>query len=93
MIGLPHKLTRKALKRCFDNVSEKTWDYYYDHEKENGLAEFLISNGHRIVVYDSKGVIQWLISKGHYAPNEFQNQPKLSRHWADLNIHTHILAG
>lgn len=92
MQNLPDKLSRKALRKCFDNISEATWDYLFDVEKQNGLhAHRLECAG--LAHYSTKGVMSWLVERGYYTPADFVQQPTLGGGWAGLKIRTHSLAG
>lgn len=93
MQNLPDKLSRKALKKCFDAIDESTWDYFFDTEKRNGLAEHRLLDEGKMVSYSTKGVMQWLVWKGHYTPADFVQAPKLGGGWAGLKVRTHSLAG
>lgn len=91
-MNLPDKLSRKALKRCFDTISEGTWGYIFDMEKHNGLHEHRV-DGCGLAHYSTKGVMNWLVARGYYTPADFAQQPSLGGGWAGLNVRTHSLAG
>lgn len=93
MNNLPDCLSRKAIKKCFDNIDEATWDYIFDMEKKNGFADHRLPTDGRFANYSTKGVLSWLVWKGYYTPADFVQQPKLGGGWAGLQVRTHSLAG
>lgn len=92
---LPDKLNRKAVVSSFDNLSPKTWEYLFDHEKENGLAECRTKgwDGKRIW-YATKPLMTWLVVRCYYMPHEFdeKNQSISQGPFAALNIKRHAIA-
>ena len=82
----PDKMTRKALKEQFHKVSFETWDYLFDHEKENGLAQCRTQGFDRKMVwYDTKQVKQWLVCHCYYAIDDFKAKRHITASpWAGL---------
>lgn len=94
-MDLPDKLNRKAVVANFDNLSPKTWEYLFDHEKENGLAECRTEGwGARHVWYATKPLMAWLVARCYYMPHEFEqktiNHPQGP--FAALNVKRHAIA-
>jgi hypothetical protein len=74
---LPQKLKRSALKFHFYKVSGRTWEYLFDHEKENGLAACRVQGFTiRMAWYSTEAVIRWLIERNYYSPEDFQRAPE-----------------
>lgn len=89
---LPEKLSRKALKRCFDNIGEATWDYYFDYERKNGLRDCRVTVSGVIVYYSTEKIKTWLVMQGHFTPAEFEATSRPSNGWGAMQIRTHQLA-
>lgn len=89
---LPNKLCRKAIKNCFPKVSEATWDYLFDYEKQNGLFELRVPGDYKkLAYYKTSGLMDWLVHNGHYTPVEFDLAPRMSSGWGGLITKTHAL--
>jgi hypothetical protein len=93
---LPEKLNRRAVKANFDKVPGATWEYLFDHEKENGLGACRTTGWSvKQAFYATKPLIQWLIDRGYYTPADFKLAPDLVKSdspWAVLNVRRHAIA-
>ena len=83
---LPDKLCRKAVKEKFNKLSNETWKYLFDHEKENGLAECRTNGwGVKKVWYATGSLKYWLVDRGYYMPDDFDTKPRrLAGPWSGL---------
>lgn len=87
---LPSKLTRKAIKQCFDKLSEAQWDHLFEHEKKNGLHAHRVEGDYpQHAYYSTQGVKGWLLTHAHYRPSDFE-QPSLP--WG-MTVRRHAMAG
>lgn len=88
MTNLPDKLCRKAVKKVFDKLSNETWEYLFDHDKENGLSECRTQGwGVKKVWYSTSALMTWLVDRGYYLPSEFDESSAPLRtvnHWSAL---------
>ncbi len=76
-MNLPDKLNRKTVAAKFNKLNAKSWEYLFDHEKENGLLQCRTEGwGERVIWYSTKRVKKWLIDRGHYFPEDFEIQPR-----------------
>lgn len=92
MTNLPKRpLSRKAIKQFFDKVGEASWDYYFDIEKSNGLAQCRVEENGRLARYDPEKIKEWLLSEGHYRLYDFDS-PEIDR-FLHLPIRRHVMAG
>ena len=97
-LKLPEKVVRAAVKRNFDKVDLKTWDYLFDYEKENGLSQCRVEPewGIRRAWYSIAAVKVWLIDRGYYTLTDFDDDgwpiPTRREIPRGLNVTTHILA-
>lgn len=93
---LPDRLHRKAVKANFDKVSGATWEYLFDHEKENGLAACRTSGWTvKCAFYATQPLIQWLVDRGYYTAADFRAaEPvvKSNSPWSVLNVKRHAIA-
>lgn len=91
---LPDKLNRKAVVANFDNVGPKTWEHFFDHEKENGLYECRTEGfGGKHVWYLTPSLQAWLVSRGLYRPHEFEERkPGRESSWAGLRVTRHAIS-
>jgi hypothetical protein len=74
-LKLPDKLTRRAVKQFFEKIPEAKWEYWFRHEKENGLFELRVKGPFEKAYYNSEGVKEWLLTEGHYSPSDFIAAP------------------
>lgn len=83
---LPPKTTRKIAPTIFPKVSEKSWEYLFDHEKENGLVQCRVEGwNEKVVVYDTAKLKKWLIDHCLYLPDDFSNKPlRAASPWSAL---------
>lgn len=74
-MNLPPKVNRKRVKMHFTLLSERTWEYLFDHEKENGLV-FCRTKGFdaKAVWYDTECLKRWLVERNYYAPDDFASK-------------------
>ena len=74
---LPQRpLSRRAVKQFFDKVPAPKWDYWFRHEKENGLFELRVHGPFEKAYYDGQKVKEWLLAEGHYHPRDFEVAPR-----------------
>lgn len=72
---LPQRLHRKAIKEQLRKLSAATWDYLFDHEKENGLYECRTESwNEKVLCYDTEKLKQWLIDRCYYLPADFDGR-------------------
>ena len=93
---LPDKLNRKAVKANFVRLGDATWDYLFDHEKDNGLLKCRTKGwGRKHAWYSTKNIKKWLIDRGYYMPDDLDES--LSRParngnpWAGLQVSRHTI--
>lgn len=95
MTKLPEKLTRKALKLNFFKLSEKTWDYLFDHERENGLNACRTQGwGVKKAFYSTEKIRDWLIERNYYTAEDFEEKKParaISGNWDALVSRRHAL--
>ena len=73
---LPNRpLSRRAVKQFFDKVPAPKWDYWFRHEKDNGLHELRVEGPFEKAYYDGHKVKDWLLAEGHYHPRDFDVSP------------------
>lgn len=89
MTGLPCKLTRKAIKRCFDQLSEARWDYLFKYERSNGIHECRVEGPFDKAYYSTEALMAWLVTEGYYRPIDFNSLPGFPQ----VSVRTHVLAG
>ena len=68
-------LSRRAVKLFFDKVSEAKWEYWFRHEKENGLFELRVKGPFEKAYYSPTGLRDWLLAEGIYRPADFLTPP------------------
>lgn len=92
---LPDKLNRKAVKLNFDKLSPETWDYLFDHEKENGLLKCRTQGwGVKHAWYATALLMTWLVIRNYYSQDDFNadgNPIKTRNDMRGMNITRHIL--
>lgn len=88
---IPRILCRKAVKRFFNKVACQKWDYWFRHEKENGLHELRVPGPFERAYYSGEGIKEWLLSEGVYGPDDFE-VPHISSSWSGLSVRKHALA-
>lgn len=72
---LPEKLNRKRIKFHFHKLGDRTWDYLFDHEKDNGLTGCRVPGfGTKTAWYSSAAMKHWLIERNYYAVDEFDEK-------------------
>lgn len=83
---LPSSLNRKTLKRVFSKLPDRTWEYLFDHERDNGLAGCRTKGfGSREVWYSTDQVKSWLVARCYYLPEDFEQAPsKPGSRWVQL---------
>lgn len=92
---LPTKLNRRAIRLNFTRLSEATWDYLFDHEKENGLGECRTKGwGVKHAWYETAALMLWLVDHGYYAMEDFKPAatPSTSGPWGILPIRKHAMS-
>lgn len=73
---LPQRpLSRRAVKQFFDKIPEARWEYWFRHEKENGLHELRSKGPFEKAYYDGMKVREWLLAEGHYHPKDLPDPP------------------
>ena len=96
MTKLPDKLTRNAVKRFFTKVPSAKWDYWFRHEKKNGLFEIRVPGPFDRAYYSGQGVKEWLLTEAIYGPEDFEPDaavPGMSGGWSGLSVRRHAMAG
>lgn len=83
---LPDSLNRKAVKRAFPRVADATWEYLFDHEKENGLVQCRAESwSAKIIFYRTDALKQWLVARCYYLPEDFEaKEHRRASPWAAL---------
>jgi len=71
-------LSRRAIKQFFDRIPGEKWEYWFRHEKENGLFELRVKGPFDKAYYDGQAVKEWLLAEGHYHPKDFLDHPPQS---------------
>ena len=87
MGNLPDKLTRRAVKRCFEALTEGRWEWLFEHEADNGLAACRVDGPFKKAYYSTPRLAAWLITEGYYRPEDFE------RKTSAFTVRTHVLAG
>ena len=78
---LPQRpLSRRAVKQFFDKIPAPKWDYWFRHEKENGIFQLRVKGTFDKAYYDGQAVKDWLLAEGHYHPKDFESAPP-ETHW------------
>ena len=97
MTKLPTRLTRKAVKQFFNKVPAPKWDYWFRHEKENGISDLRVEGPFSRAYYSAEGIKAWLLTEGFYGPDDFeaapQMMPGMSNGWSGLVVRRHAMAG
>lgn len=76
-IRLPNRpLSRKAVKQFFSKIPEAKWEYWFKHEKENGLFELRAEGPFDKAYYDGRKLHEWLLAEGHYKPFDLLELPQ-----------------
>ena len=88
---IPDKLSRRAVKQFFPKIQEARWEYWFRHEKENGLFELRVKGPFEKAYYSGQGMKDWRLAEGHYSPEDFPSFPD-SGGWAGLVSRKHALA-
>lgn len=79
-MNLPDKLNRKRIKFHFHKLGDRTWDYLFDHEKENGLSTCRTPGfGTKTAWYSSDAVKLWLVARNYYGIDDFSNRQPAKR--------------
>jgi hypothetical protein len=88
-MNLPDKLNRKAVKLNFTKLSNETWEYLFDYEKQNGLAQCRTPGwGVKHAWYATKSLKGWLIEHCYYTPEDFEpRQHRRASPWSALLNH------
>ena len=75
---LPQRpLSRRAVKQFFDRIPGAKWDYWFRHEKENGIFDLRVKGTFEKAYYDGQAVKDWLLAEGHYHPKDFESAPEV----------------
>ena len=90
MTKLPIRLSRKAVKLHFDRVPAAKWDYWFRHEKDNGLAQLRVDGPFAKAYYSGEGIRDWLLAEGTYGPKDFEEKPAPTT--APWPVRTHRIA-
>ena len=70
---LPPRLDRKTIKAVLTKLSNETWDYLFDYEKENGLAQCRTAGWNsKVICYDTEQLKTWLMERCYYLPEDFE---------------------
>jgi hypothetical protein len=91
-VKLPRKLCRRAVKKAFLKVPDRTWKYLFEVETRNGLHGCRVhGRGRKKAYYSTKRLIEWLVNEGYYTQVEFEKNERVGQ-WAGLVTRTHTLA-
>lgn len=88
----PQRLNRKAVKDKYRKLSGATWDYLFDHEKENRLAECRTEEPGRLVFYSRAKIERWLVERAHYREEEFVG-PSAIDQLLRMPMRQHLMVG
>lgn len=77
---IPARLSRNGVKQFFDKVPGAKWEYWFRHEKENGLFELRVKGPFEKAYYSGEGLRQYLCAEGVYGPRDFDHAPS-ERDW------------
>lgn len=75
---IPSRLSRRAVKQFFEKVPGAKWDYWFRHEKENGLFELRVPGPFDKAYYGGEAIKEWLLTEGVYSPKDFVEQPAIT---------------
>lgn len=91
---IPSRLSRRAVKQFFDKVSGPRWDYWFRHEKENGLFELRVKGPFDKAYYSGEGVKEWLLAEAVYGPKDFNESVAVSAlpEWLTPAVRKHLIA-
>lgn len=91
---LPQRLSRRAVKQFFEKVPAPKWDYWFRHEKENGLFELRVPGPFAKAYYSGEGVKEWLLAEGTYGPKDFEEPAHVSSapEWLKPMVRKHLIA-
>jgi hypothetical protein len=70
----PKVLTRKAVKQRYTKLSEATWDWLFDIERQNSRLHACrahVQDAGRTIYYDRAKLEVWLVEEGHYREHDF----------------------
>ena len=89
---LPNRpLSRRAVKQFFVKINEAKWEYWFRHEKENGLFELRVKGPFDKAYYSPAGLRDWLLAAGVYRPEDFHDSPPDTGGWLGP-VRRHALA-
>lgn len=72
-MNLPSSLSRNAVKAHFTKVSAGRWEYYFRHEKRNGIGSLRVDDGaFERAYYDTEKLKEWLIREAIYRTSDFE---------------------
>jgi len=77
---IPTRLSRNGVKQFFEKVPSAKWDYWFRHERENGLRDLRVKGPFEKAYYSGEGLMQWLCAEGIYGPRDFDTSPP-KRDW------------
>ena len=96
MTKLPSRLSRRAVKQFFNKVPGPKWDYWFRHEKENGINELRVHGPFAKAYYNGEGLKEWLLAEAIYSPDDFDAPPpapEIPNGWHGLVVRKHAMAG
>ena len=69
---IPSRLSRRAVKQFFKKIPDARWDYWFRHEKENGIFELRVEGPFEKAYYSGEGIKDWLLTEAQYSPDDFK---------------------
>lgn len=92
-MNLPDSLSRRAIARTFDRLSQVAWEKLFEREDQNGLEKLRVDGDYPSkAYYATEGVIHWLVRNGHYTQEEVTR--KIEGRPSQMGtVRTHVLAG
>ena len=73
-------LSRRAVKKCFDRIPAGRWEYWFRHEKKNGIFELRVPGPFDRAYYHPQAIKQWVVAEGYYHPLDFEFET-LAMNW------------
>jgi len=92
MQTLPDSLSRRGIATEFDKLTPVAWERLFDKENQNGIARLRVPGDmNNRAYYSGEGMKDWLLSEGHYHPEDFPVIPD-SGGWTGAVVRRHALA-
>jgi hypothetical protein len=75
---LPETLSRKAVTETFDKLEPVRWEKLFEREDTNGIVKHrVVGDYQRKAYYRTAGIMEWLVTEGHYTLDDYRNTPRL----------------